>query len=99
MVRGSRRGLALVLTDRMGTMSAKAAKLHVAATAYTIEAPPEAAYTRPPTVGPNTVAPCQIEELHATALPKCSRGTSEGRSDELAGAWNALATPIPTRMV
>ena len=37
-----------------------------------------ARYTRPPSAGPAMVATCQVEELSATAVPNCARGTRFG---------------------
>jgi hypothetical protein len=43
--------------------------------------------------GPTIVVSCHNEELSATAVPKCSRGTRFGSIAWLAGMANARATP------
>ena len=50
----------------------------------------------PPSAGPAIVAICQVEELIATAVPNCSRGTRLGNSAWPVGIWKARATPNST---
>ena len=47
----------------------------------------------PPSAGPAIVAICQVEELIATAVPNCSRGTRFGSNACPVGIWKARATP------
>lgn len=50
----------------------------------------------PASIGPVTIAACQIDELHATALEKCSEGTTSGKSACPAGPANARPAPSAT---
>ena len=53
-------------------------------------------YIAPPAIGPSVAAVWKIDELHATALGKCSGETNKGRNDCDAGPLKARTTPFRT---
>src|SRR5580700_30648 len=63
------------------------------AVTYTADGPPNAAYKIPPSDGPRIVAAWNVVAFHATALLKCSSGTSCGRIERLAVPLNERTTP------